>query len=170
MTTPLQQRNQTLFQRTVALTEAALAKLQADRQTVTLAAVATTTREIDPEGRGLSTTTIVRNPEALAAFRHHSPAYQQKLKQTTLCARNKSSPTEADPYPTLNRPDLIQMIETLQAENDRLKARLSALQVERDTAYRLRDEALNQNTRQLAVLARLMDPTKTSDETHEPSR
>jgi uncharacterized small protein (DUF1192 family) len=156
MPTPLQQRNRELFRRTVALTAAAIDKLEAEGQKVTLANVAAATRDIDAEGRGISSTTIVRNPDALAIFRQHSPSYQKKLARKTSQAQNKPSPAMADKYEECGRLDLIRMIEALQAEIIRLEARLSALQIERDTAYRLRDEALAQNARQLAKLAELM--------------
>ncbi|MCP4358394.1 MAG: hypothetical protein GY796_10300 [Chloroflexi bacterium] len=156
MTTPLQHRNQALFRRTVALTEAAIEKLEAEGETVTLTSVAGATRDIDTEGRGISQTTIVRNPDALAIFRQHSPAYQKKVARKARQTQNKPSQPVVDQYQALDRLDLIQMIEALQAENARLNARLSELQTERDTAYHLRDEALQQNARQLAKLAELM--------------
>ena len=154
MPTPLQQRNRELFRRTVALTEAAIGKLEAEGQKVTLANVAAATGDIDTKGRGISPTTIVRNPDALAIFRQHSPAYHRKLARKTR--PNKPSPTLADKYQNYDRLDLLRMIEALQADNIRLKAQVSAVQIERDTAYRLRDEALAQNARQLAKLAELM--------------
>jgi hypothetical protein len=156
MTTPLQHRNQVLFRRTVALTEAAIEKLEAEDETVTLASVAAATGNIDAEGHGISQTTIVRNPDALAIFRQHSPAYQKKAVRKIGQTQNKPSQPVVDQYQTLDRLDLIPMIEALQAENARLKARLSQLQTERDTAYYLRDEALQQNALQLAKLAELM--------------
>jgi hypothetical protein len=157
MTTPLQQRNQTSFRRTVALATAAIEKLEAAGEKVTLANVAAATRSLDAEGRGISQTTIVRNPEALAIFRQHSPAYQKKAARKTRQAQNKPTQPVVDQYQALDRLDLIRMIEVLQTENARLKVCLSELQTERDTAYRLRDEALQQNTLQLAKLAELME-------------
>jgi hypothetical protein len=154
MTTPLQERNRELFRRTVALTAAAIDKLEAEGQKVTLANVAAATLDIDTKGRGISPTTIVRNPDALAIFRQHSPACHRKLARKTH--QNKLSLAMADKYQNYDRLDLLRMIEALQADNIRLKAQVSAVQIERDTAYRLRDEALAQNARQLAKLAELM--------------
>ncbi len=76
-----QQYNQTKFQRTVHLTRQAITKLQDDGLTVTLAAVAEATRGCDQEGKGITPTTILRNPEAAALFRQHSPAYQARQQQ-----------------------------------------------------------------------------------------
>ncbi len=160
MTTPLQQRNQALFRRTVALTTAAIEEVEAEGGKVTLANVAAATRGLDAQGRGISQTTIVRNPEALAIFRQHSPAYQKKLARKARQSQNKPSQPVVDQYQTCDRMDLLRMIEALQVENARLKARLSELQTERDTAYHLRDEALQQNTLQLAKLAELMSGEK----------
>lgn len=160
MTTPLQQRNQALFCRTVALTTAAIEKLEAAGEKVTLANVAAATHSLDAQGRGISQTTIVRNPEALTIFRQHSPAYLQKLARKSRQAPHKPAPPVVDQYQDLGQLDLIRMVEELQAENVQLKTRVAELQRERDTAYHLRDEALQQNARQLAQLAELMSGEK----------
>jgi hypothetical protein len=169
----LQQLNQTKFQRTVRLTRQAITKLQHEGQTVTLAAIAEATRLFDEDSKGITPTTILRNPEAATLFRQHSPAYQarqQQLKRSKRKApRAKLDAQTRATYRGLRSSDLIQMIEDLKKQITELKAERDKLKAERDEAYRLRDEALQQNTRQLAALTKLMNqpdpkPLETKDD------
>jgi hypothetical protein len=54
--------------RTVQLVEAGAKALKTERLTVSLATLAARTRQIDPDGKGVSETTIQRNPEARAIY------------------------------------------------------------------------------------------------------
>lgn len=151
------QYNETSSNRTVRLTRQAVAVLQAKKQTVTLAAIAETTRTLDETGHGLTPTTILRNPEAAHLFRQHSPAYQAK-QQARLAQPASEAPIPAA-YRGMSSAELVQMIEVLKKQAADLKTQRDKLKAERDEAYRLRDEALQQNTHQLAALTRLMNQT-----------
>ena len=150
------QYNQTQFQRTVRLTRQALAKLQADDQTVTLVALVEVTRQVDDRGKGLTSTTILRNPEAAALFRQHSPAYQARQQATVDAPPAESDAEIPAAYRGLNLTALIRLIEALKKQVADLKTQQRQLKAERDEAYRLRDEALRQNTQQLVRLTQLM--------------
>ena len=153
------QYSQARFERTVRLTEKAITKLETQSQTVTLMAVCETTREFDTAGKGLQPNTILRNAAAADLFRQHSPAYQARQQQVK---RAKRQPAKAIPkanlhsqYQGLRTPDLIQLVENLKAQLKELKGQKETLQIERDEAYRLREQALQQNTRQLIALTKL---------------
>ena len=60
--------------RTVQLVEASAEALKAERTTVSLATLAARTRQLDPAGKGVSETTIQRNPEARAIYELHRAA------------------------------------------------------------------------------------------------
>ena len=153
------QYRQTRFERTVRLTEKAIAKLEANTQTVTLTAVCEATRELEDKRKGLSPITILRNPKAAEYFRQHSPAYQDRQRQARRAKRKSASVllnTEVRAvYRGLRSSDLIQMVEDLKAQLMDLKVQQEKLQTERDEAYQLRDQALQQNARQLMALTKL---------------
>lgn len=146
------QHNQAKYQRTIQLTRQAIAQLQAERQTVTLAAVVEATRAFTESGKGLTATTILRNPDTAALFHQHSPAYQQR--QRVQSARLQPAPAPATSSP-LAVADLNPLVEALKKQVAELQVQQATLKSERDEAYRLRDEVLQQNTRQLAMLAQL---------------
>jgi hypothetical protein len=60
--------------RTVQLVEAGAKALKTERLTVSLASLAARTRQLDPDGKGVSETTIQRNPEARAIYELHRAA------------------------------------------------------------------------------------------------
>ena len=155
--TAFNQYSREKFERTVQLTRKAIAKLEAEGQTVTLESVCEVTREFDERDKGIRPITILRNPEAAELFRQHSPAYRAR-QQKAGKAKRKRSKINSDiltTYRGLRAPDLIQMIEYLKAQIAEMKVQQDKLKTERDEAYRLRDEALQQNTRQLATLTKL---------------
>ena len=148
------QYNRAQYQRVMQLTAQAITKLESERHPVTLTAVVEITRDLDGEGRGISARTILRNSEASELFRLHSPAYQVR-RQKVKKAKRKRTKVKANArtiYRGLHSSDLIQMVEDLKQQNVELKARQEKLQAERDAAYRMRDEALQHNTRQLVAL------------------
>jgi hypothetical protein len=151
------QHRRAAFERTVQLTQKAIAKLQAQGQTVTLSALSEATRAFDENGKGLEPNTILRNPEAAKLFRQQSPAYRQRQEKTRKAKRKRPqvhSEVQAT-YRGLRSVEFIAMIEDLKTQIVALKAQQERLQVERDEAYRLRDQALHQNTRQLAILTQV---------------
>jgi hypothetical protein len=153
------QYTQLRFQRTVRLTREAIAKLEAAGTPVTLTAVAETTRDLDEGGKGITPMTILRNTEARDLFHQHSRIYQERQLKARKAKRKRSGvKVDADAratYRGLRTSDLIQMVENLKQQLAEANARLVKLQAERDEAYRLRDEALQQNTRQLAALTKV---------------
>ncbi len=157
------QYNRTQYQRVVQLTEKAMAQLEASHQRVTLTTLADTTRAVDTEKRGLSARTILRNADAAALFRQHSPAYQERQQKATRARRKRARrQTNAEArahYRGLRVSDLVPLVEELKAQVAQMNTHEAKLQAERDAAYRLRDEALEHNARQLAALTAM---TKTS--------
>jgi hypothetical protein len=162
--TAFRQYNETQSQRTVRLTRQAIAKLQADNQAVTLVAIAAATQTIDDRGKGITTTTILRNPESAALFRQHSPAYQARQQARLAHSQPEAEAQIPTAYRGLSPIALIQMIEKLKKQIADLKTQRRQLKTERDEAYRLRDEALWQNAQQLAQLTQLMNQIGGADD------
>ena len=159
------QHRRAAFDRTVQLTHKAIAQLQAHGQTVTLSALSEATRAFDEKGKGLEPNTILRNSKAAELFRQQSPAYQQR-QENARKAKRKRSPVNANvraTYRGLRSVEFIALVEDLKKQIVVLKAQQEHLQVERDEAYRLRDQALQQNTRQLAMLTKSMTRVQTQD-------
>lgn len=150
------QYNREQYQRVVQLTEKAIAKLESAHQPVTLTALAEMTRSLDSEEKGISSRTLLRNVDAAALFRQHSSAYQARQQKAKKAKRKRAkAKTNADvraTYRGLHSSDLIRMVEDLKTKIVEMKAQQARLQAERDEAYRLRDEALQHNARQLAAL------------------
>ncbi len=155
------EQNRRRAERTVALTQRAIAKLEADGEKVTLSALVEASRTLDEEGKGLAAKTIVRNAESRKIFHQHSPAYQQRQQQRTRVARRRS-PHSKDlgahaAYRGLHAADLIAIVEELKQQVAQLKLEHAKLEEARDEACRLRDEALQQNRIQLGALTRLTE-------------
>ncbi len=158
------ERNQQQFQRTVQLTRQAIERLVAVGKPVTLAALCEATQQVNADGKALSAITILRNPEAAALFRQHSPAVQDRQSRVRK-AKRKRSQMNADTralYRGLRARDLTGMIEDLKQQLADLKQQQDKLMRERADAYKLRDEALKQNTYQLATLTVLMAARNTN--------
>ncbi len=156
------------FERTVELTHKAIAQLQAQGQTVTLSALAKATQVFDEKGKGLEPNTILRNPESAKLFRQQSPAYQRRQERARRAKRKR---TQVDSevratYRGLRSVEFIAMIEDLKTQMVALKAQLARLQVERDEAYRLRDQAVQQNSRQLAQLTQGLNQVSLTEPSH----
>ena len=164
------EHRRTAFERTVQLTQKAIARLQAQGQAVTLSALSKATQAFDEKGKGLEPNTILRNPEAAELFRQHSQAYQARQHKARSAKRKRprvSSDVQAT-YRGLRPAELMTMIEDLKAQMVALKAQQARLQVERDEASRLRDQALQQNTRQLGMLTKSMPQVPSRDPSHGP--
>ena len=153
------QRSRDQFQRTVRLTQSAITRLESESKTVTLSAVCETTRELDDHGKGLKPVTVLRNPESAELFHQHSPAYQVRQQQIQKTrhrrSRGRINLDGRTMYRGLRAADLIQMIEELKTQVTELKMQQEKFKAERDESYHLRDEALQQNARQLAALTKL---------------
>ena len=159
----------TRSERTVQLTEKAIAKLQAQGQPVTLSALAEATRAFDEKGKGLGSNTILRNPKAAELFRQHSSAYQACQRKARKAKRKRptaSSDARAT-YRGLRPAEFVAMVEDLKAQIGELKAHQERLQAERDEAYRLRDQALQQNARQLVALTKSATQVQLTGQGHE---
>jgi hypothetical protein len=144
------------FERTVRLTEAAIGQLEAEGRQVTLASVCEITRMLDERNKGLRAAAILRNPRAAELFRQHSPAYQERQQKARKAkqkrAQAKPQPNAQATYQGLHVADLIPIVEELKAQVGTLKVQQKELQNQRNEAYRVRDEALQQNARLVAAL------------------
>lgn len=164
------EHRRTAFARTVQLTQKGIAKLQAERRTVTLSALSEATRACDEKGKGLEPNTILRNPESARLFRQQSPAYQRR-QENARKAKRKRTQVNSDvraTYRGLRSMEFIAMIEDLKTQIVALKAQEARLQGERDEAYQARDQALQQNTRQLADLTKSIPQIHLTEKSHEP--
>ncbi len=165
-----QKHNQVQSERTIALTRQAIAKLETERQKVTLIALVQATRAVDKQGKGLAAKTILRNADARELFHQHSLSFQQRQQQSKRLKRKHSRITlDADtraPYRGLHASDLIRMVEELKQRIAAMKSQQSKLQTERDEAYRVRDEALQQNTAQLAALTKMKERLASLEQSH----
>lgn len=150
------QHNRDKFQRVVRLTQQAIVRLTSQGRPITLAAVAEATRAGDESGKGLTPATILRNVEARALFHQNSPAYQARQQRAQRASRTRPRTRRAADIPLdyrgLRARDLVPMLEALKAKLVTLQTQQAQLQTERDEAVRLRDAAVEQSTRQLAVL------------------
>jgi hypothetical protein len=160
----------TRFDRTVELTQKAIAALQAQGQSVTLDALSGATCAFDAKGKGLSANTILRNPQAAELFRQHSSVYQARKQKARKATRKRPQPSSEVRaiYRGLRPREFIQMVEDLKTQIVDLKAQCEKLETQRDAAYRLRDQALQQNTRQLALLTQSTNPLSVVGNHHEP--
>lgn len=163
------QHRRAAFERTVQLTEKAIAQLQSKGQAVTLSALSEATRAFDENGKGLEPNTILRNPQAAELFRQQSPAYRQRQERARK-AKRKRSRVNSDvraTYRGLRSTEFITMIEDLKAQIVTLTAQQERLQIERDKANRLRDQALQQNTQQLAMLTKSLTQVPLENKSHD---
>jgi hypothetical protein len=73
--------------RTVQLVEEGAQALKAERLSISLATLAARTRQLDPDGKGVSETTIQRNPEARAIYEFHRSAVGiRTVKRSTIAS------------------------------------------------------------------------------------
>src|SRR6266487_6811814 len=115
-------------QRTVDLVKATVDHLLADGQAVTLEAIATRSRELDPEGKGIKKAGILGNVEAHAYYRKHSVTYrsgrgQQRRKSKVHVS---TQPSRLDPGRDIQRVRQ----RYLQQSKDNLVERLIAIEQE----------------------------------------
>lgn len=165
-----QKHNQVQSERTVTLMRQAIARLEAERQKITLFTLVQATRAVDDQGKGLAVKTILRNASARELFHQHSLSYQQRQQQSKRQKRkrprlNLDAETRTA-YRGLRTSDLICMVEELKQRIAVLKNQESKLETERAEAYRLRDETLQQNTVQLATLTKMKEQLTLLDQSH----
>ncbi len=160
----------TRFERTVELTQKAIAKLQTQGQTVTLSALAEATREFDEKRKGLQPNTILRNPQAAELFRKQSPAFHVRQHRVKKAKRRQHKPSSdvQEMYRGLRPMELIAMIEDLKKQVGDLKAQQEKFRTAREEACRLRDQVLQQNARQLAALTKSASQFQLTSNGHEP--
>jgi hypothetical protein len=85
----LKQYHRARRQQTVDLVKTTVDRLLQEGQTVTLEAICTRSRELDPQGRGIKKAGIIGNAEAHAYYRKHSSTYQRGLGYQRRKGRNK---------------------------------------------------------------------------------
>ncbi len=151
------EHNQRKYERTVQLTRQAIDKLEKEGEAVTLATLCEATRPLDDQGRGLRPITVLRNPQAAELFHQHSAAYQARQQKAKKVKRKHPKITDdtRTMYRGFRSSALIQAVENLKTQVAAMTVQQDKLKNERDQACQLRDEALQQNTRQLAALTKL---------------
>ena len=79
--------------RTVALVKSSVDALRNDRKRVSLAALCARSKEIDPEGKGVSESAILRNEEARGYYEQHSSwKAGSKARQSICQIKNGGAP------------------------------------------------------------------------------
>src|ERR1700694_3509458 len=81
-------------QRTTKLTKNTIEFLEQNRKPISLASIATASRQIDPEGRGVSENGIRTNPDAYATYRDHMTwkgPTPKRAKRPRKLARDQAS-------------------------------------------------------------------------------
>jgi hypothetical protein len=155
LTPKLLERNAKLFRRTVLLTQAAINKLESEGKRVTINSILEASRGLDVSGKGIScAATILGNSEAEELFHQHSPAYQKRQQQLKKVRRKRTSikKENRETYKGLTSSDLIVLAEGLKQQIQELKEQIVTLNLKRDEAIIMRDEALRINRIQLIQL------------------
>jgi hypothetical protein len=78
----------------VDLVKETVDRLLHEGQTVTLEAICTRSRELDPQGKGIKKAGIIGNAEAHAYYCKHSSTYQRGLGYQRRKGRNKRVPAQ----------------------------------------------------------------------------
>jgi hypothetical protein len=139
----LSQHHQATRQRTVALVKAVVDHLLQKGQTVTLEAICTQSRELDPKGKGITKAGVLGNAEAHAYYRQHSTTYQRGLGYQRRKGRGKardSRPLRIDPdrdvgrarqrYLLQPKADLVDRLLSVEQELGEARRQLASLQFE----------------------------------------
>jgi hypothetical protein len=155
----IQKRNKLMYQRTLQLTRDSITKLESEGKRVTLNAIIETSRGLETSGKGISCAkTILHNAEAVDLFHEHSPAYH-KRQQFVKKVKRKRAPIKKDirtAYKGLISSDWITLAEDMKHQIKELKTQLVKYQEERDEAYKVRNEALQINTRLVVQLKNVL--------------
>ncbi len=114
-------------QRTVDLVKATVDHLLADGQAVTLEAIATRSREVDLEGKGIKKAGILGNAEAHAYYRKHSVTYQSGRGQQR---RKSKVHVSAQPYLQQTKDNLVERLIAVEQEYAISQQQLARLQFE----------------------------------------
>lgn len=73
--------------RTVDIVQAAVKLLCDKGETVTIQAICKASQEVDPTGRGVGQTAVLRNPEAYAIYQQHSMFHKSGRRRSTGATR-----------------------------------------------------------------------------------
>lgn len=129
-------------QRTVDIVIATVDDLLADGQAVTLEAIFTRSREVDPEGKGIKKAGILGNAEAHAYYRKYSVTYrsgrgQQRRKskihvstQPSRIASNRDVQRVRQRYLKQAKNDLVERLLAVEQEHATCQSQLARLQFE----------------------------------------
>jgi hypothetical protein len=155
----IQKRNRLMYQRTLQLTRDSIAKLESEGKRVTLNTIIETSRGLETSGKGISCAkTILHNAEAVDLFHQHSPAYH-KRQQFVKKVKRKRTPIKKDlrtEYKGLISSDWIMLVEDMKHQIKELKNQIEIIKSERDKAYKIRNEALQINTRLVVQLKKVI--------------
>jgi hypothetical protein len=139
----LKEHHQATRQRTITLVKTTVDRLLQEGRTVTLEAICTLSREVDPEGKGITKTGVLGNAEAHAYYRQHSASYQRGLGYQRRKARKKqvsAQPSRIDAdrdagrarqrYLLQPKGDLVDRLLSVEQELAVTRQQLAALQFE----------------------------------------
>ena len=125
------------------LVKATVDQLERSGQTVTLEAICTRSREVDPEGKGIKKAGIIGNAEAHAYYRKHSVPYrrgqgQQRRKERQLGMVTTPSHIDTDRdvqrvrqrYLLQPKCDLVNRLLAVEQELGKTQQQLASLQFE----------------------------------------
>lgn len=129
-------------------------QLLQERQTVTIEAICTLSREVDPEGKGITKAGVLGNAEAHAYYRLHSTSYQRGLGYQHRQGRKKQLSTQParmsagrdvervrQRYLLQPKADLVERLIAVEQEYARSQQQLSQLQFELVTLQEQEEEA-----------------------------
>ena len=138
------------------LVKATVDQLLKDGQTVTIEAICTRSRELDPESKGIKKAGILGNAEAHAYYRQHSATYrsgrgQQRRKERKKCVSTEPSRINADRdvdrvrqrYLLQPKADLVERLLAVEQEYAHVKQQLTQLQFELLTLQEQLEEVRN---------------------------
>jgi len=93
-------------QQTVRLVKAAVDQLVKEKQTVTIEAICQKSLVLDPEGRGIKKSAILKNSDAHAYYQEHSTSYQaakKRNRKTRISSAPDPHPLSIDPNRNVDR-------------------------------------------------------------------
>jgi len=138
-----------------------------DKQRISLATVATRSKELDPEHRGISESAILDNPEARAYYEQHRTwqgNHKRRAKPLTVASSTQPGPVKPDRNEKRARQRYLRMSKNALVERLLAVERLHAQERERWLAQQ--DEVLTWRLRAETAEARLAQEAETSIRTH----
>jgi hypothetical protein len=141
----------------VRLVKATVDQLLKEGRTVTLEAICTRSREVDPERKGIKKAAVIGNAEAHSYYRKHSSTYQRGLGYQRRKGRNKlvlAQPSRIDADRDVNRArqryllqskaDLVERLLAVERDYVHTQEQLTQLQFELLTLQEQLEEARKQ--------------------------